>query len=392
MKIPKIVNAVSFIDDDLITEADGERTINKKSPLRRWLPAAAAVAVLALAAAVLLPRIGRDNKAEGRYGDAVVSVPGTAILWPWEDLTVPERYTELVADGVSYRSTGHEVSEELVGDIIGTYEVSGCDLFSDERHSESFEVYELLHADRSVCAAVRMEGTYYVFRGSEYDPPGTLGELLNLVDLKEVLPLERFSEDGDGPDAEHFILKDDGPVWEILANCREAAFVGEDLWTTEGREYLSFSLTSETLGIYKKAMYVTKDGYLWTNAFDWAYIFKIGEEAAGEIMAYAKENADPAVYEPYFNTVAGTVTEINDSYILLDDSVLCRDPADGIVYRIPLDDPRIFRYVKNNVVKVGDTIRVSYNGEIDEENAYTISGVTAIDEAFISGGNTYVPE
>ena len=54
-------------------------------------------------------------------------------------------------------------------------------------------------------------------------------------------------------------------------------------WVAHDREYYSFTITSETLGVYKVAMYVTVDGYLWTNAFNYQYLFNIGEDAAGSL-------------------------------------------------------------------------------------------------------------
>lgn len=44
-------------------------------------------------------------------------------------------------------------------------------------------------------------------------------------------------------------------------------------------------------------MYVTVDGYLWTNAFNYQYLFNIGEDAASKIIKYAKENSTEAEYE-----------------------------------------------------------------------------------------------
>ena len=97
-------------------------------------------------------------------------------------------------------------------------------------------------------------------------------------------------------------------------------------WVAHDREYYSFTITSETLGVYKVAMYVTVDGYLWTNAFNYQYLFNIGEDAASKIIKYAKENSTEAEYEPYQNTIVGKITEITDEYILLDDSILCANP------------------------------------------------------------------
>ena len=51
----------------------------------------------------------------------------SGIVWPWEYQTVFEKYTEVTIDGIVYRSHGRLVSEELLGDLIGTYTVLGID-------------------------------------------------------------------------------------------------------------------------------------------------------------------------------------------------------------------------------------------------------------------------
>ena len=152
----------------------------------------------------------------------------------------------------------------------------------------------------------------------------------------------------------------------------------------------SFTITSETLGVYKVAMYVTVDGYLWTNAFNYQYLFNIGEDAASKIIKYAKENSTEAEYEPYQNTIVGKITEITDEYILLDDSILCANPDDGITYKILLNDLRISRYAESGAIRVGENVQITYEGEIDESN--TIDSAISASDVVISGGDVLIPE
>ena len=139
-------------------------------------------------------------------------------------------------------------------------------------------------------------------------------------------------------------------------------------------------------------MYVTESGYLWTNAFGWEYVYFIGKDAAEDIIKYATENSSAAEYEPQYKSLVGTVTEITDEYFLVDDAVLCKDPADGIMFKISLDDIRISRYFSAGVIDVGDTVIVKYEGDVDKQNQNTISGAISISEGIISEGNVYVPE
>jgi len=391
MKTPRIANAVGHIDDDLMTAAAVSKKKTKHNPWLKWGSLAACFAVIIIAAATFLPSLfGGDGGTTGKYKD-FIQAGESAVIWPWEYQTVYEKYTELKIDSVEYLGRGREVSASLVGESIGNHTVVGYDEIVDgKKYTESFEIYQLKYADKSQFVAVKMDGKYYVFKNDEYAPPRTLGELFDLVDLPKVIELNRFSENGDGPDKKHYALNDDNYVWEVLSGYKNAEFIEDEKWTVYEREYLSFTVTSETLGVYRVAMYVTADGYLWTNAFGYQYLFNIGEDAAGKIIKYAKENSTKAEYEPYRNAIAGKVIEITDGYILIDDTMLCKNPLDGATYKVLLNDLRISRYVDNEIVKVGDTVQIIFEGEIDDTN--TIDGAVSAYQVTISGGDVLIPE
>ena len=60
---------------------------------------------------------------------------------------------------------------------------------------------------------------------------------------------------------------------------------------------------------------------------------------------------------------------------------MCKDPADGIAFKVPLDDLRISRYVDCDVVRVGQTAQVEYEGTINDN---TVVGALAIHEAILT--------
>lgn len=393
MKTPRIANSVGHIDDDLITAAAAFKN-KKKDNWMKWASLAACFAILVIASAAILPSLLGGNTPGGnndRYKDHTIQAGESSIIWPWEYQTVYEQYTELEIDGVKYISKGREVSASYVGDNIGSYTVAGYDGINDgKKYTEEFEVHKLKDAAQSQFVAVKMDSMYYVFKKDEYAPPSTLGELMGLVDLSKVIELGRFSESGDGSDDKHYILNNDDYIWSVLAECDGALFVENDKWRVHDREHLSFTITSEVLGVYRVAMYVTEDGYLWTNAFSYQYLFNIGEEAASKIIRYAKGNSTEAEYEPYRNTVTGTITEITDDYILVDDSVLCNNPEDGIAYKVLLNDLRISRYLDRGIVEVGDTVQVAFESDLGTDN--TIADAITISKAKISGGDVLIPE
>ena len=391
MKTPRTANVVGHIDDDLITAAAECKKKTKHSPWLKWGSIAACFALLVIAGTAILPSLfGGDGGTTDKYKD-FIQAGESAIIWPWEYQTVYEKYTELKFDGIEYLGRGREVSASHVGEIIGNHTVVGYDeINSGKKYTKEFEVYKLKDAAQSQFVAVKMEGKYYVFKNDKYAPPSTLGELFNLVDLPKVIELNEFSENGDGPNKNHYVLKIDDYVWEVLAGCKNADFVEDDKWTVHKRDHLSFTVTSETLGVYRVAMYVTADGYLWTNAFSYQYLFKIGEDAAGEIIKYAKENSSEAEYKPYQNRIVGKVVEVTDEYILIDDTVLCNNPSDGTTYKVLLNDLRISRYVDHEIIKVGSTVQITFEGGVDEAN--TIDSAVSASNVKISGGDVLIPE
>ncbi len=408
MKTPRIANAIVHIDDDLVSGA-AESKKKKKNVWVKWGSLAACFAVLIIASvAVLLSLFGGNvtpGGADGRYKNYNIYAGEYAIVWPWEYLTVYEKYTNVEIDGIEYLGKGRAVSEALVGESIGNYTMIGYDKINNgKKYTAEFEAYALKDIAQSQFVAVKMEDSYYVFQNDEYAPPRTLGELMDVIDLSKVVELSRFCENDDSPDSNHFVLGNDDYIWEVLAGCKSASFVEDQTWMVGDivddivgdivgdRDYLSFTVTSEALGVYKAALYVTEDGYLWTNAFNLQYLFNIGEDAASKIINYAKENSIEADYEPYINVVAGTIIEITEEYILMDDSILCKNPEDGITYKVMLNDLRISRYVDYGVIKVGDTVQISYNGEINKNSDNTIEGAISASKATISNRDIFIPE
>ena len=391
MKTPRTANVVGHIDDDLITAAAECKKKTKHSPWLKWGSIAACFALLVIAGTAILPSLfGGDGGTTNKYKD-FIQAGESAIIWPWEYQTVYEKYTELKFDGIEYLGRGREVSASHVGEIIGNHTVVGYDeINSGKKYTKEFEVYKLKDAAQSQFVAVKMEGKYYVFKNDKYAPPSTLGELFDLVDLPKVIELNEFFENGDGPNKTHYVLNNDDYVWEVLVGCKNADFVEDDKWTVHKREHLSFTVTSETLGVYRVAMYVTADGYLWTNTFSYQYLFNIGEDAAGKIIKYAKENSAEAEYKPYQNRIVGKVVEVTDDYIVIDDTVLCNNPSDGTTYKVLLNDLRISRYVDHEIIKVGSTVQITFEGEIDEANI--IDSAVSASNVKISGGDVLIPE
>jgi len=216
-----------------------------------------------------------------------------------------------------------------------------------------------------------------------------------VFDLPMTLHLERYAVCEGHKDKGYYEVLDDSSVWQILSECADAKRVeNEDDWSwgMGDRNYLSFTITSEALGIYKKVLYITEDGYFWTNLAEYAYLYEIGEDAARKIISYVKENSVKAEMEPYEYRLAGTLVAIEDGYVLIDDTVLCRDPEEGMVFKVPTDDIRIRRCIEFGGIDEGDMVVVSFRGEIAVEEENTIRGAVDMNEGVLMDGHVAVPE
>ena len=392
MKLPRIANAVGQIDDELITAA--EKTVKNRKKL--WITVGSLAACLVLICSlpfVYLAFYGAgsaDQTGNDPQKGVTLIAQEIGTVWPWEYKTIEEKYVKIDVDGQDYIGRKRAVGPALVGEKIGTYTATGYEETADGVHHQDFEVFEILGVSSKYAVAVLMENSYYVFFTECYDPPATLGEILEQCSLPETVELSRFSVNRQDAQEQYFILHSDKYIWSVLEECADAPFADPEEWWAHERNYLSFTVTSEALGVYKRVLYVTEDGYLWTNIFDGAYLYDIGTEAAESIIRYATENADAAEYEPYQNTVAGTVTQITDDYILIDDSILCSDPQQGRTYKVLLGSKRVSRYVELALVSVGDVIVVSYEGTIDAEN--TLSEALNIQKGILAGTDLLIPE
>ncbi len=316
-------------------------------------------------------------------------------IWPWEYQTISERYSAMTFEGREYRTRARAIGAGLLGEVLGTCTAKGYDIYTDATYTETSEVRKINHVSREHLVAVGMEDVFYVYICTDNGIPSTFGEVLDLYGLAQTLEFSRYTVCEGHKDTGHYVVSDDSYIWEVLSQCRDAKAVEDSDawdWGMGERNYLSFTATSETLGIYKKVFYITEDGYVSTNIFEYGYVYDIGVDPAEKIIAHVKANSTETGYEPYEYRLAGTLTVIGDDYVLINDSVLCVDPDDGMVFKLPTDDIRIRRSIELGDVETGDIVVVSFRGEIDVANENTIRGAVSIEEGILHDGSVVVPE
>lgn len=395
MSREKISEVIDNIDEKYVNEAacyEGKLKSTKKVNWYKWGAMVACFAALTIVCIKVLPMLNSkediDSEGEGTQGkyQYYVEEVGFAKEWPWEYMTISEKFRTVNYDGKEYSiKNSYPISQEVIKGKLGTGEASGIDLYTGGKYTESFEIYEINGVSSGKLIAAGMNGEYYVYQISEdYIKPATFGELMELYNLDDNLEFSRFTIYEGYKEQGYYNISDDGYIWQILSECEEAALDDTvDTFDRSNRNYLSFTATSDALGVYKRVVYISEDGYFATNIFNYSYVYYIGEDVAGKIIEYAKNNSEIGMCEPYELTVAGTLVEVGNDYISLDDSVICKNQDDGIIYKIDISDLRIKRCIDNEIVKVGDVVVVKYKGEISEKNevtgAYSINKGTLVE-------------
>ena len=396
MNREELYRAFHKIDDDILERS--ETSVKKKgSAWVKWSALAACLLVAVFAGVSMFRDNNTDRTSIGgvmrEYKNASVGSAESAIEWPWEYKTVYERFTTIVFDGKEYtvKTRGMSVDKTLLGEKIGVCEGIGYDIYTEQEYRQTFDVWQIDGISAELMIAAEMEGQFYTFKYNKYVPPVTLDEVLDDYSLSQTLVLNNFGVYKDGKETGYYSLADDDYIWKILDQCRDAQFVeeAEDLFF---KERISFTATSESLGVYKRGLNVSVDGYIRTNIFDWAYTFYIGEDAATDIISYVNKNGVEREREPYTYSLSGTLTEIGDGYILVDDSILCVDENDGMVFKVLTSDIRISRCIDYLKIGTGCIVVISFTEQVNVEAGNLVTDAISMDRGFLYDGKVAVPE
>lgn len=395
MRGNEFLDKMELIDPAYVETAD-TATKKKKHAWVKWGAAVACCAIVFLAGIFALRPNGTASDSFVSFGGitrnyrySYVAVNNSSIIWPWEYKTIAEQYTMINLDGKTYNSRGQSIDALLVNTFIGAFDVMGYDDYTKQSHQMTAGVYQISGISQEHIVAVQLDGEFYVFSYDKYVPPANLGEVLDHYSLAQTLNLNLFIDYEGHTNHGNFKLDDDTYIWEVLNSCRSAEFIEDTHWHEMERSYLSFIATSDALGVYNQVFDVTADGYIWTNIFDYEYIFQIGEEAAGKIISYATDNGTER--EPYAYALAGTLTEVTDNYIVVNDAILCSDKDDGMDFKVYLNDLRISRCIDFEKIGTGDFVVVRFTGSIDVEAGNVVEGAYSLSKGTVIDGKVAVP-
>lgn len=408
-------DAMNRIDEQYVEEfVQMDQQLQKRRNSRRtaWVRLmVAAVAVCLLAAAVAIPLALRrkdtdrephfeaqtlvsgqarwiDNRA--RAGKVGAGEGEVVRVWDFAEKTLPEKYPILSYEGKQYRiaNTGLQyegtlpVDEALLGTQIGIGVVGD----NEEQHAKSCPVYEIKGVANAYRVAVQLEDddgemVYFPYCTDAYTPPRTLGELFTRYDVS-ILSLPRCTITmADRNDSSTYALtkEDSDALLSILLEASDAIAIADE--AAASAYEIHFTLCSEALGIRNLALLLGTQGELWTNVDGYGYAYRVGEETVQQILSYVKAHgsaADPNATD--YEWTAGYVVALTDDTIVIDDSALMQNPADGMRFTVFVNTRQISRELSE--VHLGDLVVVAHRG-IAASNPNEIHTAVALDKGIL---------
>ncbi len=403
MNKDNLIDTIGHIDDAMLESVNKLRTRRKKNKIIRsfsGLVAAGLILGISLYA-------GIHNRISKASGTTIVSIGGIerryktdicvlsgdlGITYRWEDRTVDEQYSRLDLDYGDFTTACSELDASKLDKPIGVYNASGYDDYTGTEYTLPVNVYSVRGISEDRIVAAELDSKYYIYKNNTYNPPENLGQLFDEANLWENLKLDYFYDTKDYIENGSYSLDGSAYILEILSECKDAEYAGNDSQTFDYKNRIDFSITLDDLGVYMRGLQINSEGYLLTNIFDYGYIYNIGAEAAKKIIAYAEKNGISAAPRPYYYYLSGIVTELTEDYLIIDDSIKCASASDGMCFKIPLDDIHASRGVKYRDINIGDIAVVSFRGSIDTQADNTVTGIVEIDKGKLYNGNILVDE
>lgn len=123
--------------------------------------------------------------------------------------------------------------------------------------------------------------------------------------------------------------------------------------------------SSAAIGHSRKCFSLWDDGYLSVYIENYNYHFYLGEETVAEIQKYILSHKTKAPKDS-IRTLYGVVTEIGEDYIKIDDTILMKNPEEGMEYTVYTHEMHIKRYVLDERIKVGSHVKILHRDSSTE--------------------------
>lgn len=304
-----LIEALGEISQEKIAEAANIKKTKRLKAVKIAAAACLVLAALAVAAAVRADKIdvkGANDiitEAEQHNTQAAVesAAQGTTAavselyqIKKWDEKQSFEKYTELVLNGKAYGATGRQAEESQIGESLGAAKCSGYDIYAEETHESSCEVFEIAGFGSDFLVAAAFEGEFYTYKSRDYFP-SDLGDFTDTLNFNENITVDvsfMFTKTDEITSTGRELLTGStlsAMLFELLKENGNAPAEKYDNGSSQrsmGRA-LEFGVYSPLLSKYSLSLVVTDSGYVKTNLIDTGVAFFVGEDAVKPLFDFA---------------------------------------------------------------------------------------------------------
>lgn len=229
--------------------------------------------------------------------ESVATVP------KWNEMTISQQFIEVEYNNSKYTSRITKILSDNILEKVGDATLTGYDTYSGTTYSKKAELYSIKDIADKCAIAVKFkeDNDYYVYVNSYYRPK-TLGEFIEVLNLKDNISFGTIYYNYWDKDSEEninveFYDVDNEIIWnKLFSNLNlENIYSDNDTgkYTSERfSQSISISVDIPLLGYKNISVSLTDKGYMLTNILDTGKGFYIGEDKVKEFLEYIKENYD----------------------------------------------------------------------------------------------------
>ncbi|MBQ6239884.1 MAG: hypothetical protein IJK56_05905 [Firmicutes bacterium] len=315
------------------------------------------------------------------YKSSVSSQQGGTLTFPVVLPAGDIQYSAVIYNGQRYTSRGNQLRLSDLDHRLGSGGAV-ADAAGGEISAAEVDVYAIRSVSEEYFIAVEIDGKYICFMIEDFKAPATLGEFLDAFSPVRTVQVQYFYSMRQPEYHDMFITNDDNPLWEYMRRYSRAQLTSDtelrpdpSVWIDnpeiKGWVY-DFEISSPVLGNDDATMYLTSDGRMIIDLFGTPIAYTTGVDAwAGIFDRMEYTDIDQATHQNFF---IGTVTETGEDYILVDDTISCREQSEGLVFRIETENLIDRDYIYSKEFEAGDKVYVGFQGRIDQETM-TVNGV-----------------
>lgn len=298
-------NAIGCADEKFLEHSEKVSKSGSLSGRIKWASRAACFCLAAVGIGILLRPATVPTRDWNSTG---ITTEVGAIIPPWEEKSVCERFPYFTQNGTSYGASRCVLPTDKISDELGKTVLQGKDVYSGKVHITDAVIYKIEGISTQCAAALRFpeQGDYYVYINSDYWPE-TLGQFLSDLSLPYNLTSGAVWKESAGTLTECTGL-DTSVVWELLLSEPELTtvrFEEADL----GKRLMSISVNVRLLGIENVSIAVTENGYLTTNILGLGKAYFIGTERVHAFTEYVETHCEKREHTRTTDTTAPVIWE-----------------------------------------------------------------------------------